>query len=200
MSPSRSIRKDEISKEATDFGFIGKNSKDKWAFLPIEFKLPAALGGAPAQMSELIPRLQNALKVIFLVEEGGKEVELAIDPKDLLFAEESLHQVAVAPLTGKQWARAMTHKGYGGGKVMTFPPGEIGGLFQFVPAISEKHEVIYYRCPSYSESRMATGSYYATDQVKRSSLFLGDAHSYGNVARQVGAIPTRRVFGLEWAR
>jgi hypothetical protein len=55
---------DEGPKEFSDFGFIASNPDRQFLLLPIEIKLPAAMGKAPGQMAEFVPRLQKANKII----------------------------------------------------------------------------------------------------------------------------------------
>ena len=106
---------DEGPKEFSDFGFIASNPDRQFLLLPIEIKLPAAMGKAPGQMAEFVPRLQKANKIIAVVEENGIEERVEIDPNNVVFETASRRQMAVTMTGRKHWDRAMAERSSRGG-------------------------------------------------------------------------------------
>jgi hypothetical protein len=135
---------DDVERAFTDFGFIASNPQGLWAILPIELKMPAALGKVASQFGEFIPRLSEAKQIVALVEEGGRQRTIRIKPSDLVFLQHDRAQIVIAPLSKRQLVAAL-----GGGTsssaAQTVAPGAVASVHELDQRTSPTHGTIYYR-------------------------------------------------------
>jgi hypothetical protein len=134
---------DGVVRPFTDFGFIAQNAEGKWVMLPIEIKLPAAMGGVAGQFSEFLPRLGEAEELIALVaDKSGNPTELPpIKPADLVFMQHDTAQMAVAPLSEKQFLAALASGHLPNERVL---PADVGKVITVDQRTSPTRNLIYY--------------------------------------------------------
>jgi hypothetical protein len=132
---------DGVTRAFTDFGFIARNAEGRWVMLPIEIKLPAALGGVAGQFSEFLPRLGEAQELVALVEEGGQLIEKRIAPADIVLMRHDTGQMAVAPLSQKQFQAALARGDLPSAKIA---PKDVASIVTVDQRTSPSRGMVYY--------------------------------------------------------